>query len=535
MKKNTPMQVKDILTRKHFGTAKVIAGQKGLSRIIKWVHVVEVIQIQNLLNGNELILSTGMALKNDKTFLSVLQQFITSKTAGLCIEIGTFMKVIPKEVLALANENDFPIIIFEEEVPFVEITQDIHSELINNQYEQLSNLERYSQHLNKKLLEIQSVNDILQVLYKELECQIIYREEKDDEIYYPPLSSLRRENLERKIDLVDDQTHHAVIPIYLLGQKHATLTIYKESFPLSEFDHLILDRTSTALAQHLLRTIFNEEKRRTEETNWINNWLEGEFSYEQLRAYLDQHELELNGKGAVVCSAQYEKKKNHQIVDVTYVQLLFRTIFEQEGFTILISERRNQFVFILLDKRQIATWKQRVKEALNRIYESDLVKKNLISLTHFGVGKYVDDLEDILLSYESSTETIRVYQNSEYSNRYSFYEDLHLHRILSLLHHEKDMKELILEYLTPVIEYDEKYNGKLFKTLQTYLACHGSKQETAKKLFIVRQTLYHRLEKLEKLLGKDFMNPEKRVAIEFMLHSFEYLFPKEKRKQVNVK
>ncbi|MED4878824.1 helix-turn-helix domain-containing protein, partial [Anoxybacillus geothermalis] len=79
--------------------------------------------------------------------------------------------------------------------------------------------------------------------------------------------------------------------------------------------------------------------------------------------------------------------------------------------------------------------------------------------------------------------------------------------------------------LDPVIQYDKKYNGKLMETLKVYLECNGSKKETAKRLFVVRQTLYHRIQKLEKLLGDDFMNPEKRLAIEFMIKAYEYLMP----------
>ena len=42
------------------------------------------------------------------------------------------------------------------------------------------------------------------------------------------------------------------------------------------------------------------------------------------------------------------------------------------------------------------------------------------------------------------------------------------------------------------------------------MCCNGSKKETAEQLYVVRQTLYHRLEKLEELLGTDFMASPKR-------------------------
>ena len=65
--------------------------------------------------------------------------------------------------------------------------------------------------------------------------------------------------------------------------------------------------------------------------------------------------------------------------------------------------------------------------------------------------------------------------------------------------------------------YDRKHNSNLIKTLNMYLQCNGLKRETAEKLFIVRQTLYHRLEKIEQIIGSDFMKYENRICLEIML------------------
>ena len=73
-------------------------------------------------------------------------------------------------------------------------------------------------------------------------------------------------------------------------------------------------------------------------------------------------------------------------------------------------------------------------------------------------------------------------------------------------------------------DHDAKHNGELIKTLQVYLQCNCMKQETAEKLFIVRQTLYHRLAKIESLLGNDFLLPPKRLALELMLLATQYNF-----------
>jgi purine catabolism regulator len=79
-----------------------------------------------------------------------------------------------------------------------------------------------------------------------------------------------------------------------------------------------------------------------------------------------------------------------------------------------------------------------------------------------------------------------------------------------------------MEYLAPILEYDDKNNGRLFATLKTLLQQSGSKQDASKSLFVVRQTLYHRIDKLKELLGEDFMEPHKRIAIELAVYAYEY-------------
>ena len=53
------------------------------------------------------------------------------RQTGLCIEIGDYFDHVPVELIAMANAHHFPIIIFEEIVRFIDITQDLHTYIIN--------------------------------------------------------------------------------------------------------------------------------------------------------------------------------------------------------------------------------------------------------------------------------------------------------------------------------------------------------------------------------------------------------------------
>jgi purine catabolism regulator len=519
--------VKDILFRDQFDRTKVIAGLEGLTRQVKWVHVVEVLNIKKLLNGNELILSTGVVWKDDPSLLTdFLQQLIDCGAAGLCIEIGTYTSSIPKEAIDLANRHHFPIILFLEEVQFVNITQDIHVQLINQHYQMIQDLEEYSQKLNQKLLCIENSDEMLKLMYEYTGLHIMMNTTHDETIFLPESS----EEIERAINeyIVNDPQSRFLVkqPLQVLEQQFGEIIIFSNEREINEFDQLILDRTTTAIAQLFLRELYVEEKRRTEKNEWINKWLDGGYSEKATLDNLIYHEGDMCIQGGTVLICKVTNQTTNS--DLTYLILFLRSVFEQQGFHLITTERQGYMVYILLNKRSTETWKQRLKNGINKVLYTDFFKKHTCKFSSFAVGQYNRSLNKIGRSYETAVETIKLQKNRELDRICHYYEDLHMYRVISLFKTNENLHEMMMEYLYPVIEYDRKYNGKLLQTLKAYLACSGSKKETAKQLFVVRQTLYYRIEKLERLLGKDFIgNAEKRLAIELMLFVHDYLFTPE--------
>ncbi|WP_110111240.1 PucR family transcriptional regulator [Bacillus sp. CGMCC 1.16541] len=521
------LTVEEILNRKHFTCSEVVAGEKGLNNMVKWVHIMEVTNIKKLLKGNELILSTGVGWQENKdVFLSFLHQLIECGASGLCIEIGIYTSEIPQQVIDFANEFDFPIILFHEEVPFVEITQDIHSLLINQHYQMISDLENYSQQLNKLLLVINHPHEILTFFQKYTNLQVVLRL-NELVTFMPQVSPIKEKtiiNVINEAQINKERSHIGIQTIQVLNQDYGELYLLCHERNLTELELLALDRTATALAQHFLRDLYVEEKRRIEETEWMTKWLAGELSYEALMRHLEEGLSDVKIDGGVVAVCRWSSTRTHGSFDLTYFKLFIRNLFEQEGFHLFIIEKNNYMVLILLNKRSYKTWKKRASEGILRLMNTDYQKKKNFPIQLIGIGPYYRNLSDMYKSYEKGIETIKIQEKLNPNTTTHFYDDLHMFRIVSLVQQHQDLREVVMEYLEPVIDYDKKYNAKLMETLKTYLACQGSKQETAKKLYIVRQTLYHRIEKLEKLLGSDFMQPEKRMAIEFTLKTYEYLF-----------
>lgn len=513
--KLSPFQLKvlDVLENKYFQKAEVVAGYEGLSRIVKWVHVLEIVQVDDFLVGEELVLTTGISLQHSiEDFAAFVEALIQKKCAALCIEYGSYIQTVPEAIMALAKNHQFPIIVFHEAVPFVRITQDLHSQIINKQYLLISSLESYSQALNKNAVLGQNTDDILQNMYNELKTQIMFAIKEREPIFYPNMGHKKRQQLETLHKSAPQFKHE---PIFIFDQHYADLTLYREDGLFSEFELLILDRTATALAQLLMREFYIEEKKNIEDATILADWIDQKLSKEEIFKFIDTHYSNYKQSSGTIFILASPHTFSKAREDIVYSKLYYRNLFEQHGFIPFLFERKSYVIFILLHTKDSKATRDILNNIFSTLPKTDFYKKQQTQGFQVAVGKVVCNVEEIPKSYQTAIETLYICRKVQTSS--FFYDDLHLYHLIYKLQMQVNLQEVIYDYLQPVIEYDKKYNSKLLETLQVYLQTNGSKQQTANQLFIVRQTLYHRLKKLEGLLGKNFMKGHNRITLEFML------------------
>lgn len=67
--------------------------------------------------------------------------------------------------------------------------------------------------------------------------------------------------------------------------------------------------------------------------------------------------------------------------------------------------------------------------------------------------------------------------------------------------------------LLPLIRADEERSSRLLDTLRAYYACGASVAKTAEKLFLHRNSVRYRLDRVRALLGADIDHPEVAAAL----------------------
>jgi DNA-binding PucR family transcriptional regulator len=118
---------------------KIVAGENGLDRIVKWVHYMENPGYIDWLKGGELILITGILLgKKVNKLLELVKNLNDKKVAGLVINVGPYIEATPKEIIQLANSLNFPVFELPFEVKIIDFSQSICKAIFNSKIEKES-------------------------------------------------------------------------------------------------------------------------------------------------------------------------------------------------------------------------------------------------------------------------------------------------------------------------------------------------------------------------------------------------------------
>lgn len=533
---NVKITIDDILKRALFIDAVLVAGADGRNREIKWTHILEMDAFDSFINGGELILTTGSNIPFDSPEgLPKVKKLIDSDVAGICVELGTHVEEMDDTIIDLANQHAFPLITFTETVKFVDITQDLHTLIINSHHEQLHHLHKLSNEFNELSLEPNGILKILKKLHGYFHKTVLLITD-DKKMYYYPLDNKEHtefiraqldgtEELNPYKDQLWDNTYYTIFPIKGLGQSWGNLCLQEKAEALDEFAFSILDRAALALAQILLRNRTLEERKQHQEEDIVEKLLAGEeFDAASALKVLPSSAENLFYRLIIIENDTFKETISAEGWEEIKLQqaVLVRSLFKKHGFFPAISVSKNNIAVIASfykssDPNKTVDSFAQVIGAIRSVDEKNIFHG---STSYISASSLQKDYKALSNCYREASEVLHL-QKAQILQAV-FYEDIGVYRLLTKLR-EEDLREFVSHYLKPLLDYDQKNNSHLLFTLSTYLETMGSKKETADKLFIVRQTLYHRLEKIEELLGENMMQPVNRQGMELAIRAYALL------------
>ncbi len=151
---------------------------------------------------------------------------------------------------------------------------------------------------------------------------------------------------------------------------------------------------------------------------------------------------------------------------------------------------------------------ERVEEVVDNMYRRSR-KRNLNHVMHIGIGTSLKDFRKVIQSYKRAKAALNMSKQFQYPT--TSFEEMGIYQILFSIEDKAILEQMYHNFLDPIMEYDKKHHGELETTLYYFLEYGGNQQLMAKELYMHRNTINYRLNKIKELLGTNLETAEERI------------------------
>src|SRR3954452_9253968 len=127
---------------------------------VRWVHISELEDPTPFLSGGELMLTTGIPLKDAAAQRAYVRLLASHSLAGLGFGTGFDHQELPEALVDEAEKQDFPLFEVPYSMPFIALTEKAFARLVNEQYEVLQRGIAVQRRLERLVLEERGLEEI---------------------------------------------------------------------------------------------------------------------------------------------------------------------------------------------------------------------------------------------------------------------------------------------------------------------------------------------------------------------------------------
>lgn len=182
------MTVRQIFEDAYFFAADptVVAGFANLDSPLRWVHASEQRDIAPLLRGGELVLMEAVNLAadtaTDSDRTAYLRALHGAGVAALAIELTGRMPQVPLQMVECATELGLPLIALGRRIPFVQICESINTQLADSSLVRLRLADSMSIALSGTVRELTEIPAMLAVLSAQTHAEVVLMSLSGEEI-----------------------------------------------------------------------------------------------------------------------------------------------------------------------------------------------------------------------------------------------------------------------------------------------------------------------------------------------------------------
>ncbi|MFJ9567609.1 PucR family transcriptional regulator [Streptomyces fuscichromogenes] len=513
------------------GLPEILAGADRLGSTVRWVHAGEVPNIASLLKGGELLLTTGYGLGTRPTEQRAFVRTLADRgIAALVVELGARFSRLPATLVDTARATGLPLVALHREVPFVTVTEEIHTEIVNHHYTLLQRAEEVYRRCTEALLGGGGVPQVLAIL-ADFSGNPVFLETADGQLLYAAGSGPEGADPLQVWEGLRGQHKDAPPPTGVVlvdvpgggpgtGSVRARLVLPPVRGPLAPVHRIAAERAAGILAVVLMQARQEEELAARGRGDFLTDLAEGRITAEDAPA--QARVLGFKPGGGPLLPVVM--RVGDSLSPGGGWALLARAVGEElaaVGVPVLLGVRpvegRVPLLLGLRSEAERATVADRVAAALRAGVERAGIQRPGAAppvVVVGAAGGWAAASAGLRHAAETATAAQGLPGRPWYDAR-----SLDIDLLLWRLRDHPDLAAFVDRAIGPFQDHDHRSRPPLLPTLETYLAHAGRKAETARELHLNRQTLYNRLARIGELLGTDLDDPQVVLALSLALRA----------------
>lgn len=488
-----PLSVAGLLALPQLTPARpeVLAGTDLENRMVRWVHTSEIYEIAPLLEGGEVLLTTGLGLVGQppEALVSYIESLARREVAALVLELGRTFVAPPAAMVNTARRHGLPLIALHGVVPFVRITEAVHPVLMSAQVDRLQAVESAGSRLNRALLAGATPAELLDLI-GDL-CGGPVGLDRDGRITGDPVSTAHR--------------------LELTGQPGAALLL---SPAASTAWSPRLGEACTEAMSLCLHLANRVRVHPSDATSLLGDLVAGrDLSREEI--------VERAGRigfsapvGSRVFGIVLQTRSGAGAPGLARIADATRKVL---GRCLVSADEADPGEFLIAASVRPGRLRGRLADLADAL-DSELGATIGGRAARLVAGPLVEDVAGLARSLPAARDAAQLADRLTLGARIVVATDLGVFQLLAGLAEDTELERFVSDQLGPLLELDARTRSELVATLDAYLECGLSKTGTAAALGVRRQTVYGRLDRIERALGGlDLSDRQRRTALDLAL------------------
>lgn len=516
------MRLQTLLETPSMQHMRVIAGKRGLKREINNIGMIESPDIADFLKANQFLITNGYPFINTTTNpTALIKAMHAANCAGLGFKDHRYVDHLPKEVLALADELAFPIIITPGDELISETMRKMLSVILKSQTDELSRIVQANQSLADLLLKdpthttvLNKCSEILNhaLFLMDSHFRVVSASQSLPVTQSTLTDFLRNQtnidyfNLHTRITVAYQQLSLTITPLFSAYKENKAFVGIIDLDPGNSTDQMLTQVILNTLSFVNSRVDMLNESAFRNQSGFYLNVMDGGISNDLVNKTLKTQNIEPSTKfrcATILVTTNHQTLlSNHLLEQVQQLTLWFIKEYQAPVITFSLKQ---QLVLLIKDEQNA----QHFLTALVDFIQPKLDKSARLII---GYSYSTLPLTELATTYNEAAEALALSKNSPHA--ITIYRPKYVKELISLIpeNEAKSFVERVLGGLVSGISAHEQQN--LLNTLYGYFYYHQNIAEVAGHLEIHRNTVIYRLKKVEKMLTLNLDDPEQTQTLE---------------------